>query len=143
MAGVMAARFSGAVLIVLLAAGSGPTAAVPGDPIAGAADRYAAGDHDGAVAAFRNSPGLKVAELTTGLERWIAAAQPGHRDGRGRLAAAFALDVVWHSKGPVFRHGRLNYDPHGRVSPSDPELVPSSALKRFAGFCRRPIGCAS
>lgn len=123
MTSLMPARFSAAALIVLLATGSGPFAGARQDPIATAADRYAAGDHDGAVAALRNSAGLKVAELTTGLDRWIDAAEPGQRSRRGRVAATFALDVVWNSRGPTFWVGRLNLDPHGRVVPSDPKLV--------------------
>jgi hypothetical protein len=126
----MAARLSRAVLILLLlAAATAPTPAQTADPIAAAAaDRYARGDHDGAVAALRKSRSLKVAELTTGLEHWIAAAEPGQRDTRRRFAAVFALDIVWQSKVPTFGHARTNLDPHGRVRPREPERVTVGSL---------------
>jgi tetratricopeptide (TPR) repeat protein len=123
----MAARFSGALLIALLV-GIGPSAAVTADPIAAAADRYASGDHDGAVAALGKTPALKVAQLTAGLEHWIAAAEPAQRGERARLAAAFALEVVWRSKVPTFGPARQNLDPHGRVLPREPDRVLVSSL---------------
>ena len=110
-------------LILALAAG---TRGASTDAVAAAADIYAAGQHDAAVAALRKSTGLKVADLTGGLEGWISAGAIANRATRARVAAVFALDVVWISRLPQFGHARENRDP--RVTPNQPDRVPVSGL---------------
>lgn len=86
-------------------------------------DRYARGDHDGALEAVRGMPSLTVAEFLPGLDAWIAAGAPDDRSRRGRVAALFALDAVWTITRHFHRADRENWDVWGRSTPSAPDRV--------------------
>ena len=106
-----------------------------------AIDRYAQGDHDAAIATV-TAP-TTVAELLSGLERWIAAGDPAARERRGRVAAAFGLDAVWTITRSVHRADRENWDAWGRSTPSQADRVRLTnhlAYSYIPRWCVQQIG---
>ena len=56
-------------------------------------DRYAAGDHDAAMASVDRQ--MTAGALRAAAERWIKAGEPSAVAQRQRVAAAFTLEAVW------------------------------------------------
>ena len=88
---LVAALFGTATVVVATAAG--PQAP---DPTAALIDRYAAGDHDGAVQAYLAAPnfGLLKKEFTRRAALREPAGTPAERHRQHVIAATFALDVA-------------------------------------------------
>ena len=81
---------------------------------------YARGGFDAAVERL-DTRNLLVRQFTRALDAWIADGDAASLVRRKRVAAAFALEAGWHSTRGFPNLTRSNFDPWGRVTPSDVE----------------------
>ena len=104
------------------------TAPRPVPDIEAAVRAYAAGDHAGAVTTV-TSGRVTVGALTSALDRWIVAGADAERTRRALVASTFALDAVWTAtRAGSMSSLRVNLDPWGRVTPSEPDRVGLSSF---------------
>lgn len=88
------------------------------DQITRAIETYAHGDFAGALAVPPDAR-RTVLDLTSTLDRWIAAGEPAARGARARTAVLFSLEFIWNGTRSWVNTSRTNLDPWRRVSPSD------------------------
>jgi tetratricopeptide (TPR) repeat protein len=112
--------------ILFMAALSPPSAQAPASrqsntlSVSEAVSLYAQGEFDAAVERL-DTRNLLVRQFTRGLDAWVAAGDETQLSHRKRTAAAFALEAGWHATRGFPNLTRSNFDPWGRVTPSDVE----------------------